>query len=92
MSSFLGWNLLWKALSARGLKYPAVSVLLIDLEISEAHYRCLSESEKSPQVNMVELMLAKLANGHYSLEFSGEVSRRFATSDQEIGHLQLLRG
>ena len=88
----MGWNLLWTALDARGLKYRAVSVILLDSEISEAHYRSLSESEKSPLVNMVELGLAKLAGGHYSLEFSGEESRRFAIWDQENGHLQLLRG
>jgi hypothetical protein len=88
----LGWNLLWTALSARGLKYPAVYVLLLDSEISKAHYRSLSELEKSPLVKMVELGLAKLAGGHYSLEFSGEESRQFATWDQEYGHLQLLKG
>jgi hypothetical protein len=88
----LGLNLFWTALNARGLKYPAVSIHPLDSEIANVHCRSPSESEKSPQVKIIEREPVEMAVDRCSLEFSGEGLKRFESWNLEIGYLQLLRG
>lgn len=72
--------------------YPPVSILIMDSEISNVHCMSPSELEKSPLVKIVEREPVEMAVDRYSLEFSDEGPERFACWNQEIGHLQLLRG
>ena len=88
----MGLNQFWTALNARGLKFPAVSILHLDSEISNVHCRSLCELEKSPLVKIVEREPVKMAVDHCSLEFSDERPEQYASWDLDIGYLQLLRG
>lgn len=72
------------ASSARGLKYRAVSILILDSEISKVRCRSLSGLEKSLQVKIVEQDPVITAVDRCSHVFFVEEPEQFTSWDLEI--------